>query len=184
MDIPFHAGELEIQERTGEQQMAIANGRIIRDSIMSGAIPFLEAQPTVIAGSVDANGDLWTSMLMGEPGFIEVEDPHILWILREGLVESTAGIIFDTLKDGGPLGLLFMDPVKRLRFRINGQATVTDQGIQIQVGEAYGNCPKYIQKRSLEREINARQLAAILQASEVEKNMLQPSTERWQNWKV
>jgi len=38
-----------------------------------------------------------------------------------------------------------------LRFRINGQATITDQGIQLQVDEAYGNSPKYIQKRSMEK---------------------------------
>jgi len=45
------------------------------------------------------------------------------------------------------VGLLAIDLVTRRRYRVNGFATVRSGGIDVAVVQAYGNCPKYIQRR-------------------------------------
>src|SRR5262249_20650024 len=45
------------------------------------------------------------------------------------------------------LGLLALDAMSRSRIRVNGTARLTDAGIELQIAETFGNCPKYIQRR-------------------------------------
>ena len=50
--------------------------------------------------------------------------------------------------DGAQLGLLGIQPHTRRRNRMNGTVTaVDDGGFTVQVGQSFGNCPKYIQAR-------------------------------------
>jgi predicted pyridoxine 5'-phosphate oxidase superfamily flavin-nucleotide-binding protein len=51
------------------------------------------------------------------------------------------------LDAGGLLGLLVLDPRTRQRLRFNGRGRLTEDGVVLSVEQAYGNCPKYIQRR-------------------------------------
>lgn len=54
LENPYHEGELLVQQQVGEAIEAEQNGRVIVDSILKGALKFIEQQPMVILGSVDA----------------------------------------------------------------------------------------------------------------------------------
>ena len=67
---PFHEGECEAQKKAGEQDIAKRVGRVITDSIPSGAIEFINMQSLVVTSSIDNEGDIWTSIFLGKPGFV------------------------------------------------------------------------------------------------------------------
>lgn len=52
LENPYHEGELLVQQQVGEAIAAEQNGRVIADSILKGALKFIEQQPMVILGSV------------------------------------------------------------------------------------------------------------------------------------
>ena len=143
----FHSGEREIQRRVGEETAASANGRIITDTIIKGAINFIEKQPMVIVSSADDQGQVWISALIGEVGFARVPHPKAL-SLDKSMIRSTAkDIFYSNILQNSEIGSLFIELSTRKRFRINGVATVTDANIEVAIHEAYPNCPKYIQRR-------------------------------------
>jgi hypothetical protein len=53
--------------------------------------------------------------------------------------------VFD--RPGAAIGILAIEPHSRARIRINGLAQHTTDGLLVTVREAFGNCPKYIQRR-------------------------------------
>ncbi|WP_406187135.1 hypothetical protein [Streptomyces sp. NBC_01006] len=57
---------------------------------------------------------------------------------------------FHGLPPGQPVGLLAIGFATRRRFRVNGTLTTADEdGLTLQVDQAYGSCPQYIQQRHL-----------------------------------
>ena len=50
------------------------NGGALSDRIPGGAIPFLAQQPMAVAASIAADGAVWASVLLAEPGFISAAD--------------------------------------------------------------------------------------------------------------
>lgn len=128
----FHAGEIAVQMRAGEREVALANGRIVHPIIPSGARPFLARQRMLVVAH-EEDGGLWASVRFGEPGFVASDDGATVH-LEHGLPE------------GAHVGLLAIDLPSRRRLRVNGVAMT---GGRISVREAYPNCPKYIQRRAL-----------------------------------
>ncbi len=147
---PFHAGELEVQRRVGEQAMAAGNGRVISDAIPGGALPFLGQQSMAIVGSVDADGTPWASALFGLQGFLSASGPH-----RVEIDLALAGLdrtdpLWAHLERDERLGLLAIELGTRRRLRVNGRARWNgEDGLTLDVDEAYPNCPQYIQRRHL-----------------------------------
>ena len=78
LNSPFHEGELLVQQRVGETIPAQRNGQIIADTILKGAIEFIEQQKMVVLGSVDSQQQVWASLLFGSPGFIKSIDPQAI----------------------------------------------------------------------------------------------------------
>lgn len=144
----FHEGERAVQERAGagiREKLAEIGPRVIRDFMPDQHRAFFEQLPFVVAGSVDAEGQPWASVLAAPPGFIHSPDAHTL----ELNVHPLAGDpLEDTLKDGAPIGLLGLEPHTRRRNRMNGVVqAVTRAGFEVRVEQSFGNCPKYIQAR-------------------------------------
>ena len=75
---PFHEGELSVQQRVGETIPAQRNGQIVADTILKGAIEFIEQQKMVVLGSVDSQQHVWASLLFGSPGFIKYIDARAI----------------------------------------------------------------------------------------------------------
>jgi uncharacterized protein len=76
----FHAGEIAVQTRAGVREEATNLKRLIGNALKPAAESFLRTQHLAIAGSVDSQEKVWASLLVGDPGFIEVLNPHALKI--------------------------------------------------------------------------------------------------------
>ncbi|MBD0379811.1 pyridoxamine 5'-phosphate oxidase family protein [Paenibacillus sedimenti] len=143
----YHSGELTVQKMAGAEVAAEQNGRGIKKSIPKGAIAFLETQSLIITASVDKNGRVWSSVLTGEPGFLHVEDEETLRIRSNPVLNDP---LIHNLNSNQEIGLLVIDFSRRIRLRMNGTGRFDeDQQLVVQTEQVYGNCPKYIQKRSL-----------------------------------
>ena len=148
---PFHEGEVQVQERAGEVAEGARNARAIADSILKGALNFIAEQPMAVLGSVDDEQNVWASVLFGRPGFISTPD--------EQTVEfdlSQAGInahdpLWTNIEQNTQIGALIIELATRRRLRINGEVTrsAADR-LALRVAESYPNCPKYIQRRTVE----------------------------------
>jgi uncharacterized protein len=144
----FHEGEIAIQERAGERDLARRIGAGISPRIIEGALPFLERQRLLAITTAGDDGLLWTSVWCGEPGFITSVDGQRVSI-RPALMSVTAGDPVRTrLSVGRDVGMLAIEVMSRRRLRVNGTVVaISDHEIRIVVRESVGNCPKYIQRR-------------------------------------
>lgn len=145
MDGPFHPGELELQGRAGTLEEASLIGRAIRPVLPRGVSRILARQRFAIAASLDTAGRVWASLLEGPPGLISVSDDQML---RLAAPARAGDPLAGNLEARPELGLLVLDPTTRQRLRFNGRGLLTPQGLFLLVEQAYGNCPKYIQKRA------------------------------------
>ena len=146
---PFHAGELAIQARMGaKEQMDKQGRRVIREFLPEQHRQFYAQLPYAIAGTVDSSGNLWASILVGEPGFLSSPDEHTLQVAATPLF---ADPLATTLAEGIDIGFLGIELHTRRRNRINGIVTaINTDGFKVQVGQSFGNCPQYIQARMFE----------------------------------
>lgn len=152
MTDPFHEGERAVQIRAGEAHNAMLNSRMIADSIMLPALPFMTKQPWAILGGLDPDGQMWCSALVGEPGFIapSEEGKEVRFDLLRAPFHP-ANPLFATLTQGRAIGALFIELATRKRLRVNGQvASMAPRHLSLTVQESFPNCPKFIQKRSFE----------------------------------
>lgn len=145
----FHSGELAVQKMAGQSDMAQRVGRMISSEIMGQAIPFIEQQNTAYLGSVDQDERLWVSLLVGKRGFVEVAHERGV-IFHEPLIQSTdLDVFYQNITHNPEVGVLFMEPEFRRRYRVNGPLRKKGDQLLLNVREAFGNCPKYIQASTL-----------------------------------
>ena len=76
----FHEGEREVQERAGVARMADRLGNAIHSSLPPAAQDFLKEQPMAILAYADARGAVWSSLLWGEPGFMQAIDARTVFL--------------------------------------------------------------------------------------------------------
>lgn len=139
----FHEGELAIQAKAGTTHMAERVGKGISNNAQLYA-SFLEQLDFAVAGSVDKEGHVWATPLSGNAGFMSLEDNETL-----NIKTPVDDRLSENLKADSRLGLLVLAPFTRRRLRLNGQASIQKDGLQLHTKEVFGNCPKYIQKRDL-----------------------------------
>lgn len=144
----FHEGERAAQARVGaavRTRMAEIGPRVIRDFMPDQHREFFEQLPFVVAGTVDASGQPWASVLAQPPGFIHSPDAHHLVLRAQPLAGDP---LQGTLADGAAIGLLGIEPHTRRRNRMNGIVRgVSASGFAVELSQSFGNCPKYIQAR-------------------------------------
>jgi len=145
---PFHEGEQRIQERTGVRDRTEMQGqRVIRDHLPDQHRAFYESLPFLLLGSVDEQGRPWASLVAGPQGFIQSPDATHLH-LNTTLLPGDP--LKKTLREGGDLGVIGLEPATRRRNRFNGKASaVSNAGFDIHVDQSFGNCPKFIQTRDV-----------------------------------
>lgn len=143
----YHTGELSVQKKAGAEVVAQQNGITIKSNLFKGAIAFLKTQSFLIVASVDKNRKVWSSVLTGEPGFIAAEDEVTLKINAKPLINDP---LTRNLLASPEVGLLVIDLSRRIRMRINGTGYFDEDGqLVVTTEQVFGNCPKYIQKRTL-----------------------------------
>lgn len=146
---PFHAGERLVQERLRVRDRTETVGRrIVRDHMPDQHREFYARLPLVLVGSVDDRGRPWASPLAGGPGFLTSPDPRTLDVAA---LPHVGDPLHGTVRVDAEVGVLGIELETRRRNRLNGRiATVRSDGFAIAVRQAFGNCPKYIQTRSVE----------------------------------
>jgi predicted pyridoxine 5'-phosphate oxidase superfamily flavin-nucleotide-binding protein len=145
----YHPGKIEVQERAGVRSMAERVGNSIHPTIPPAAREFLEEQPMVVVGSVGADGQVWASLLVGEPGFVQAIDQRTVRIDAAPLPGDP---LAETLQGAGTqVGMIAIDLATRRRLRLNGEAARRPDGsIYVRARQVYANRPKYIQAREPE----------------------------------
>ena len=148
-DSPFHEGELAAQERVGvRDKIGSFARRAIRDHLPDQHRDFYTKLPFVLIGSVDKQGRPWASIIAGRPGFMTTPDARTLRVASRPLYGDPLN---ETLVVGGDVGLLGLEPMTRRRNRMTGRIAKTgEDGFDIAVVQSFGNCPQYIQTRTIE----------------------------------
>lgn len=146
--VPFHSGELMVQERAGEAAIARRNGSAISGNVMAGARPFLRQQPMIVLSSSDEKSAMWASIVFGRPGFLASDDGTTLDIdLNRALVDPRDPAWANVRREMR-LGSLVIELATRRRIRINGRARLDENHhLRIDVEESFPACPKYITRR-------------------------------------
>jgi len=146
----FHPGEIAVQTRAGVREEAERVYAFVSDQIKPAALEFLQTQPLAIASTIAADGSVWASLLTGSPGFVQGLDEQTV---RVRAIVTATDPLHQNLHSNAQIGLLVIDLSNRRRLRLNGEATVHPEGtIDVQIRQAFFNCPKYIQTRYLETE--------------------------------
>lgn len=143
---PFHSGEIEIQRSLGvAERMEMFGRRVIRDHMIDQHRDFFDQLPFLVVGSVDPAGDVWATLLAGEPGFASSPDPRHLTL---AVPLDTADPAMKGLEAGDALGILGIELHTRRRNRMNGMIEAwSEAGFIVRVEHSFGNCPQYIQAR-------------------------------------
>ncbi len=146
---PFHPGERAVQARVGVRDKAEALGeRMIRNFMPDEHREFYANLPYILVGSVDASGQPWASMLFGRPGFTSAPDAQTLQV---DATPTFGDPLADNLAVDARLGFLGIDYATRRRNRLTGRVRDSQAaGFTIDVEQAFGNCPRFIQKRVAE----------------------------------
>jgi ferredoxin-NADP reductase/predicted pyridoxine 5'-phosphate oxidase superfamily flavin-nucleotide-binding protein len=110
---------------------------------------FYQQLPFILLGHADQNGWPWATILCDEPGFITSQDNKKLTIHSN----PVNGDPFSTLLaqeqyDGTRIGLLGIELSTRRRNRMAAHITqIKNNSIELEIDQAFGNCPQYIQTR-------------------------------------
>jgi predicted pyridoxine 5'-phosphate oxidase superfamily flavin-nucleotide-binding protein len=145
----FHEGELAVQVRAGVRaQAARLGGAMLAVPDLDGGIGwFLADRDFAVLTARDTEGRLWISPLFAAPGFLEARDRTLRVHTTPGQGDPLHG-----LPPGQAVGMLAIEFATRRRVRVNGTLTHSEaDGLELSVDQAFGNCPKYIQQRHLER---------------------------------
>ena len=145
---PWHAGERAMHERLGiAEQMETFGRHVIRDFMPDQHRVFFGQLPFLVVGAVDATGAPWATLLEGAPGFVSSPDDRRL---RIDALPAHGDPVAACIAAGAPVGLLGIELHSRRRNRMNGTVRERDDGgFAVRVEQSFGNCPQYIQTRTI-----------------------------------
>ena len=158
----YHAGELAVQRRMGQAEIAARVGRMIRTEIPAAAAAFLSEQPMIVLAATDDAGRVWASLVTGPAGFVHAEDDQTISVdalpvpgdpLREVLRRPSQQV-----------GMIAIEPQTRRRMRVNGSVQPTAAGLSIHPDQVYSNCPKYISRRHIDEVADVASPAVVRRA--------------------
>jgi len=150
---PFHRGEKQMQAQLGvSDKMEKFARRVVRDHMPEQHRAFYQQLPFILAGHIDDNGHPWASFIQGADangGFIHSPNDKSLTFTSQIIAGDP---LQKSLTTNRHLGLLGIELPTRRRNRLSTRiASVNEQGFNLEVIQAFGNCPQYIQTRELER---------------------------------
>lgn len=139
----FHAGELRAQQLAGVEPPHAA----IRERMPDQHRSFFSLLRYAVIGMRDREGRPLATIVTGPPGFIDSATDDALRISPDACWLADAQ---SNLHTGQPIGMLGIDLATRRRNRVNGVVRrCNEDGLQVEVRQSFGNCPKYIQMREL-----------------------------------
>jgi len=151
----YHADARQLQDRFDSRRLADRVAEVhVRSELTQADRDFIARQRMVFLATADAEGHPECSYKGGDPGFVQVLDPHTLVVPSyngNGMFLSTGNILANP-----QVGLLFIDFEQPQRLRVNGAATVSSDDpllaefpgaeliVRIAVRHVFGNCPRYV----------------------------------------
>jgi predicted pyridoxine 5'-phosphate oxidase superfamily flavin-nucleotide-binding protein len=158
MTVGFHDGELAVQRRAGvRDEAARLVGMLAPGELSAGVTRFLSERDLAMLAARDHEGQLWISPLVGSPGFLDGRGSTLRIHGRPASVDPLQNLPANQF-----VGLLAIELATRRRVRINGTLSSSDREyLEMSVEQAYGNCPQYIQQRSLHRVAPSTTATAI-----------------------
>jgi len=181
---PFHKGEKTIQENLGVRDRMEKFGRmLIRDHMPKQQRDFYCQLPYILLGHADRDGNPWASIIFKSDGLISSSDDKHLEILA---MPMSADPLIETLSENGKLnvqtrlGILGIDLASRRRNRLSAHVlSFSDEEIKLEIDQAFGNCPQYIQGRDLQfiakNEYKAIEAQDITELDESSKQLIRNS---------
>jgi predicted pyridoxine 5'-phosphate oxidase superfamily flavin-nucleotide-binding protein len=147
----FHEGEVALQRSLGMAgRMEHIGEKVVRDFMPDQHREFYARLPFIVAATVDDAGDVWPTILTGQPGFISSRSPTSLTISAKPDPTDPAA---SGAQASAAIGMLGIELHTRRRNRMNGTIELQSENcLEITVGHAFGNCPQYIQLRDFEFE--------------------------------
>ena len=173
---PFHQGELAVQMLAQESDIAQRNGTVISNKILLGAIPFIAQQNMLVLSSLDNQGNVWVSVLIGKTGFITAPNSTSLLLDTTNILKLQYDPLWENIKTNPKVGVLAIELSTRRRYRVNGSIkAIDDSHFSIVVEQAYPNCPKFIQRRNLNipSAMTGQSLPAVLKGSSLTAEHIQ-----------
>lgn len=151
---PWHRGEQILQEREGVAgRMAELGARIVRDFMPEQHRTFFAQLPFLVLGAVDEAGAPWASLIEGPAGFLHAPDARTLCV---DALPHAPDPLAPLLVPGAAFGALGIELPTRRRNRANGLVSARDdRGLTLHVQQSFGNCPQYIQTRTVGPAIEA-----------------------------
>lgn len=145
---PFHAGEIAIQKKLGvDERMSVIGAKFIRDHMPDEHRDFYQQLPFIVLGTQDPSGQPWATILAGKPGFVQSPDDRHL-TLSTHLPAADPALM--TLSKSAPVGGLGIELATRRRNRFTARVDAhSKRGISLSIDQSFGNCPQYIQTRTL-----------------------------------
>ncbi len=142
----FHEGELMVQRHAGVADEARRLEAMLSiPDLSGGAGRFLADRSFAVLTGRAPDGRLWTSPLRGPAGFLRGTGRT----LRVDSVPDPSDPL-NHMGIGEPIGLVAIEFAARRRVRVNGRLTVAGPDwLEVEVDQAYGNCPQYIHRRTL-----------------------------------
>jgi len=160
---PFNPDELAAQALAGGGPHG---GSGIRHFMPEQHRLFFAQLPYVFVAAIDAAGWPLATLLTGKPGFVQSPDPSTLYIAALPEADDPAA---EALVPGRSVGILGIDFSTRRRNRVNGRILSRDAhaiGVGVGVDQSFGNCPQYIQLRTLRYDRRAETAEAASAAVE------------------
>ena len=148
--LKYHEGEIAVQKRANAFDPAELDGNGLGTSFDSRATAFLAEQTWATIAALDGRGRIWSSVLHGTAGFLQVDDNDDKNTLTIQASLPAGDPLAESFRSENDMGMLVLDPRSRRRLRINGRAQAIENGtFVVTTREVYNNCPKYIQRREV-----------------------------------
>ena len=165
----YHAGELAVQRRMGQAEIAARVGRMIRTEIPAAAAAFLSEQPMIVLAATDDAGRVWASLVTGPAGFVHAEDDQTITV---DALPVPGDPLHDVLRrPGRQVGMIAIEPQTRRRMRVNGSVQPAESGLRIHPDQVYSNCPKYISRRHIDEVADVASPAVVRRADVLDERL-------------
>jgi len=144
----FHEGETQIHRSINDESRIADLGKyVIQDHMPDQHREFFAELPWVHLSAIDSQGHPWALTRMGDPGFMSSPDNKTLVIESEPLNGEPHDLQLDENSKISVVGIQF-STLRRNRLNATIRKVSGNQ-LFLRVDQSYGNCPKYIQKRSV-----------------------------------
>ncbi|GAA2435774.1 pyridoxamine 5'-phosphate oxidase family protein [Mycolicibacterium llatzerense] len=165
----YHAGELAVQRRMGQAEIAARVGRMIRTEIPAAAAAFLSEQPMIVLAATDDAGRVWASLVTGPAGFVHAEDDQTIAV---DALPVPGDPLHEVLRrPGQQVGMIAIEPQTRRRMRVNGSVQPAESGLRIHPDQVYSNCPKYISRRHIDEVADVASPAVVRSADVLDERL-------------